>query len=197
MAQGKEFPASSAQRHAPLCQASCGLVCSYRFPFRHEQRKLVRARVSVDSLLCNLWLLLRTRISRIHTQWTERRSWFTFVTWSGNLTNQISQRHDSMSPVVRKSVKKKVQKKMKKLRRFHVSHDLISETQSLELVSCLIQSAIFLLSFFQPDLVSYLLCFQPACCDMRTLRVNGSRKQKRAPNTLQHIHPVRSHARTW
>ena len=31
---------------------SCGLVCSYRFPFRHEQRKLVRVRVSVDSLLC-------------------------------------------------------------------------------------------------------------------------------------------------
>ena len=35
-AQGKEFPASSA---------------SYRFPFRHEQRKLVRVCVAVDSLL--------------------------------------------------------------------------------------------------------------------------------------------------
>ena len=53
----------------------------------------------------NLWLLLWTRISRIHTHWTERRSWFTFVTWSDNLTNQISQRSDSKSLITRKSFK--------------------------------------------------------------------------------------------
>ena len=51
----------------------------------------------------NLWLLLWTRISRIRTHWTERRSWLTFVTWSGNLTNQNVQRSDSMSPTTRES----------------------------------------------------------------------------------------------
>ena len=52
MAQGKEFPASSAQLHAPSWQAFCGLVCPNRFPLRHEQCKLVRVCVAVDSLLC-------------------------------------------------------------------------------------------------------------------------------------------------
>ena len=53
----------------------------------------------------NLWALFWTRISRIHTRWTERRSWLTFVTWSGNLTSQTAQRSNSMSPMARKTVK--------------------------------------------------------------------------------------------
>ena len=39
-------------KHAPLCQVSCGLVCSDRFPFGHKQCMLVRVCVAVDSLLC-------------------------------------------------------------------------------------------------------------------------------------------------
>ena len=67
----------------------------------------------------NLWSLLWTQISRVHSSVVRaadcrsagpcfksgRRSWFTFVTGSGNLTNQNVQRSDSMSPITRKSVK--------------------------------------------------------------------------------------------
>ena len=53
MAQGEESPASFACQHAPLCQVSCGLVYSDRFPCLHEQCMLVRVSVAVDSLLCN------------------------------------------------------------------------------------------------------------------------------------------------
>ena len=67
----------------------------------------------------NLWLFLWTQISRVHSSvvraadcrsagpWFKsgRRSWFTFVTGSGILTNLNVKRSDSMSPIARKSVK--------------------------------------------------------------------------------------------
>ena len=67
----------------------------------------------------NLWLLLWTQISRVHSSvvraadcraagpWFNSgwRSWFTSVTWSNNLTSPTTQMFNSMSPITRKSVK--------------------------------------------------------------------------------------------
>ena len=67
----------------------------------------------------NLWLLLWTQISRVHSSvvraadcrsagpWfnSRGRSWFTSVTWSNNLTSPTTQMFNSMSPLTRKSVK--------------------------------------------------------------------------------------------
>ena len=67
----------------------------------------------------NLYLLLWTQISRVHSSvvraadcrsagpWFNSgwRSWFTFVTCSDNPTNHLSQMFNSMSPITRNSVK--------------------------------------------------------------------------------------------